>query len=68
MDKLGSLPSETRVYNGHEYTVTNLQYARHVEPNNPAVINNYFTELHTYTHKLDYELSSSYCLYVYRSD
>lgn len=38
MDKLGSLPPETRVYNGHEYTVNNLKYAQHVEPDNQAVI------------------------------
>lgn len=37
MDKLGSLPPETRVYNGHEYTVNNLKYAQHVEPDNQAV-------------------------------
>jgi hydroxyacylglutathione hydrolase len=35
--KLGALPDETRVYFGHEYTLQNLRFAAHVEPNNPDV-------------------------------
>jgi hydroxyacylglutathione hydrolase len=35
--KLGSLPPETRVYFGHEYTASNLRFAAHVEPKNRAV-------------------------------
>lgn len=35
--KLGALPDETRVYCGHEYTASNLKFASHVEPQNPAV-------------------------------
>jgi hydroxyacylglutathione hydrolase len=35
--KLGSLPDETLVYVGHEYTVSNLQYASFVEPGNAHV-------------------------------
>lgn len=31
---LGNLPSETKVYCGHEYTVTNLKFALSVEPQN----------------------------------
>ncbi|XP_061701223.1 hydroxyacylglutathione hydrolase, mitochondrial isoform X5 [Syngnathoides biaculeatus] len=34
---LGRLPAETRVYCGHEYTVSNLKFARHVEPDNQVV-------------------------------
>ncbi|XP_069763192.1 hydroxyacylglutathione hydrolase, mitochondrial isoform X2 [Narcine bancroftii] len=34
---LGSLPPETRVYCGHEYTINNLKFARHVEPNNEVI-------------------------------
>ncbi|XP_009866791.1 PREDICTED: LOW QUALITY PROTEIN: hydroxyacylglutathione hydrolase, mitochondrial-like, partial [Apaloderma vittatum] len=34
---LGSLDPETRVYCGHEYTINNLKFARHVEPNNVSV-------------------------------
>jgi hydroxyacylglutathione hydrolase len=35
--KLGSLPDETRVYCGHEYTVSNLKFAASIEPSNRAV-------------------------------
>ncbi|XP_015242955.1 PREDICTED: hydroxyacylglutathione hydrolase, mitochondrial-like isoform X1 [Cyprinodon variegatus] len=34
---LGRLPPETRVYCGHEYTVSNLKFARHVEPHNEVI-------------------------------
>jgi len=37
MGKLGALPDATRVYCGHEYTVANLTFAAHVEPENRAV-------------------------------
>jgi hydroxyacylglutathione hydrolase len=37
MRKLAALPGETRVYCGHEYTASNLRFAAHVEPENPAV-------------------------------
>jgi hydroxyacylglutathione hydrolase len=36
-DKLASLPDETLVYCGHEYTVSNLKFAQHVEPDNSDV-------------------------------
>ncbi|KAL8590650.1 hypothetical protein ACOMHN_067810, partial [Nucella lapillus] len=36
---LGSLPKETKVYCGHEYTVSNLEYALKVEPDSDAVKN-----------------------------
>uniref|UniRef100_A0A1B6K6S3 hydroxyacylglutathione hydrolase n=1 Tax=Homalodisca liturata TaxID=320908 RepID=A0A1B6K6S3_9HEMI len=35
--KLGSLPNDTRVFCGHEYTYANLKFASTVDPNNPAV-------------------------------
>jgi len=35
--KLGSLPDDTRVYCGHEYTVANLKFASSIEPDNAAV-------------------------------
>jgi len=35
--KLASLPPDTRVYCGHEYTASNLRFAAHVEPGNTAV-------------------------------
>lgn len=34
---LGSLDPRTRVYCGHEYTINNLKFARHVEPRNPSI-------------------------------
>jgi hydroxyacylglutathione hydrolase len=37
VEKLGRLPRETRVYCGHEYTLSNLRFAAHVEPDNDAV-------------------------------
>ncbi|XP_075420606.1 hydroxyacylglutathione hydrolase, mitochondrial isoform X2 [Tenrec ecaudatus] len=37
LEVLGRLPPDTRVYCGHEYTVNNLKFARHVEPHNPAI-------------------------------
>ncbi|VDK47179.1 unnamed protein product [Anisakis simplex] len=36
-EKLASLPDETEVYCGHEYTVTNLRFAQSVEPKNEEV-------------------------------
>jgi len=35
--KLAALPPETRVLCGHEYTVSNLRFARTVEPENEAI-------------------------------
>ncbi|XP_054848438.1 hydroxyacylglutathione hydrolase, mitochondrial isoform X2 [Eublepharis macularius] len=37
LDILGRLPPETKVYCGHEYTINNLKFARHVEPSNAAI-------------------------------
>lgn len=37
VEKLGRLPEDYRVYCGHEYTVKNLEFAAHVEPENAAV-------------------------------
>lgn len=36
-DKIGKLPGDTRVYCGHEYTVSNLRFAAVAEPDNEAV-------------------------------
>ncbi|KAF5193186.1 Hydroxyacylglutathione hydrolase protein [Thalictrum thalictroides] len=35
---LGSLPKNTRVYCGHEYTVKNLQFALTIEPTNEKIV------------------------------
>ena len=37
LDYLGSLPSETIVYSGHEYTAGNLAFAKHIDPSNPGL-------------------------------
>lgn len=37
--KAAALPANTLVYCGHEYTVSNLQFAQHVEPNNQDIKN-----------------------------
>lgn len=39
IDKLGSLPDNTQVYCGHEYTQQNLKFAQHVERDNPDILN-----------------------------
>lgn len=37
--KLSQLPDDTKVYCGHEYTLQNLAFGQHVEPNNTDVAN-----------------------------
>jgi hydroxyacylglutathione hydrolase len=37
LEKLRSLPDDTRVYCGHEYTLANIGFARAVEPRNEAL-------------------------------
>nr|XP_042139265.1 hydroxyacylglutathione hydrolase, mitochondrial [Peromyscus maniculatus bairdii] len=37
LEVLGRLPPDTKVYCGHEYTINNLKFARHVEPSNAAI-------------------------------
>ncbi len=41
LQKLAALPDATRVYCGHEYTASNLRFARHIEPNNPSLEQTY---------------------------
>ena len=38
LDKLGSLPGDTKIYCGHEYTAANLKFAAAVEPENRDVV------------------------------
>lgn len=38
MDALSSLPNDTNVYFGHEYTVSNLKFALTIEPTNQKLI------------------------------
>jgi hydroxyacylglutathione hydrolase len=37
LQRLAALPTDTRVYFGHEYTASNLEFAAHVEPDNVEV-------------------------------
>ncbi|MEO4048985.1 hydroxyacylglutathione hydrolase [Pseudomonas sp. CAU 1711] len=37
LQRLAALPDTTRVYCTHEYTLSNLQFARAVEPHNPEI-------------------------------
>jgi hydroxyacylglutathione hydrolase len=37
LTKLAKLDGRTQVYCGHEYTESNLRFAAHVEPSNPAI-------------------------------
>jgi hydroxyacylglutathione hydrolase len=37
LQKLRALPEETAVYCAHEYTLANLAFARHVDPENPEL-------------------------------
>ncbi|XP_072931769.1 hydroxyacylglutathione hydrolase, mitochondrial [Epargyreus clarus] len=39
IDILGNLPDQTKVFCGHEYTLQNLKFAAHVEPDNESVKN-----------------------------
>lgn len=39
IEKLGALPGDTKVYCGHEYSMQNLAFAKHVEPQNETVQN-----------------------------
>lgn len=34
---IGNLPDATKIYCGHEYTLANLKFAKHVEPNNTDI-------------------------------
>lgn len=37
IDKLSKLPDDTKVYCGHEYSLQNLKFAQHVEPQNQDI-------------------------------
>lgn len=37
LDRLATLPGDTRVCAAHEYTLSNLRFARHVDPDNTAL-------------------------------
>ena len=35
---LGALPPDTKVYCGHEYTASNLRFAKSIDPNNKTLL------------------------------
>ncbi|EAU88359.2 hydroxyacylglutathione hydrolase [Coprinopsis cinerea okayama7 len=37
LNYLRTLPDETIVYNGHEYTASNLAFGKHIEPDSPGI-------------------------------
>jgi hydroxyacylglutathione hydrolase len=37
LQRIAALPSDVRIYSGHEYTLANARFAAHVEPDNAAV-------------------------------
>jgi hydroxyacylglutathione hydrolase len=37
LQRIASLPSDVRIYCGHEYTLANARFAAHVEPGNAAI-------------------------------
>jgi len=37
LSKLRELPSDTRVYCGHEYTLANIRFAQSIDPDNPVL-------------------------------
>jgi hydroxyacylglutathione hydrolase len=39
LSKIASLPPDTMVYSGHEYTTSNAKFALSVDPNNSALLN-----------------------------
>ena len=39
LQRLTSLPDDTRLYCAHEYTLSNGRFAVHAEPNNAAIAN-----------------------------
>ena len=44
LNKLAALPGETQVYCAHEYTMSNLRFARAVDPDNSALLARYETD------------------------
>ena len=36
--KIASLPSETKIYSGHEYAISNLEFAESVDPGNHYLV------------------------------
>lgn len=39
--KIKDLPKDTKIYTGHEYTLSNAKFARHVLPDDKAIADRY---------------------------
>jgi hydroxyacylglutathione hydrolase len=37
LQRIAALPGDTRVYSGHEYTLSNARFCAHIEPDNPDI-------------------------------
>jgi hydroxyacylglutathione hydrolase len=37
LQRIGALPEATRIYSGHEYTLSNARFSAHIEPENAAI-------------------------------
>ena len=37
LNYLGTLPDQTIIYNGHEYTAGSLAFGKHIDPENPGI-------------------------------
>jgi hydroxyacylglutathione hydrolase len=37
LQRIAALPGETRVFSGHEYTLSNARFCAHIEPDNAAI-------------------------------
>ncbi len=44
LNKIMSLPDDTEIYCAHEYTLSNIRFAKQVEPNNPYLLERERTE------------------------
>ena len=58
LNKFSCLPSETKVFCTHEYTLSNLKFALEVEPDN-LVLKNYYKEVNTLRESNKISLPSS---------
>lgn len=45
LSRIKTLPKETLIFCTHEYTMNNSQFAKHIEPNNPAITHRISAEL-----------------------
>lgn len=58
MDKLSALSENTKVYFGHEYTLSNLKFALSIEPSNPDLLN-YYEEVNAKANRKEFTTPST---------